>query len=361
VTEHPHTRPVRLAVVGAGVIGRLRAQSIRDARATTLVGVADLDQARAADVASACGTAAFVDYRRLLDEVAPDALVVSTAAPAHEAIGLDALAHGCHVLIEKPLAPSVEACQRLVQAAAAASRVLAVGFNHRFYPAMQFVRRVLAEGRIGDIDHARVFGGHDGLNNFRADWMYKAELSGGGCMMDVGLHMTDLARYLVGEIVEVSALSSGRVWRVPGSEDNAMALMKTAGGVPIVYQATWNEWRGYGVHVDVYGSLGMVRAAYAPMFNLLITQTRPGGTRRRRVKVYPEIILREKLRGWQTTTRASFDGELRDFVAMMNGEGPVQLADGWSGVQANAIAQAVYRSAAEGRPVTLAPREHLAP
>jgi predicted dehydrogenase len=347
---------MRIAVIGTGVIGRLRAQTVADHPATELAGVADVNRVSAAEAATAFRTKAFADYRQMIDELRPEAVIVSSPAMLHEEMCLLALDRGCHVLVEKPLSNSVESCRRILARAEEKRLALAVGFNHRFYPAIQYLKSVLREGTIGTIDHVRIYGGHDGLQNFRADWMYKSELSGGGCMMDIGIHMTDLARFVAGEIDTVYGVSSGTIWNVPGSEDNAMAILHTESGVPIVYQATWTEWRGFHWHVDVYGALGMVRAAYAPMFNLLVTHDRPGEKRRKRYKAYPEIILREKLKGWETTTKGTFDGELADFLRMIRGEKSVDLADGWSGVRANEIAQAVYRSTRERAPVSLPSR-----
>jgi predicted dehydrogenase len=168
--------------------------------------------------------------------------------------------------------------------------------------------------------------------------------------------MTDLARYVAGEVTSVYGVASGRIWNVSGSEDNAVAVLRTTQGVPITYQATWDEWRGYQWFLDVYGTKGMVRASYAPMFNLIVTQERPGAARTKRSMRYPEIILREKLRGWQTTTKLTFDDELREFLRMVRGHGPVAIADGWSGFRANEIAQAVYESTSSGQSVTLQER-----
>jgi predicted dehydrogenase len=342
-----------VTVIGTGVIGRLRAQTLVDHPETQLVGVADVNRVSAVEIATALKTVAFADYQQMIDELRPDAVIVSSPVTLHEEMSLFAFSRGCHVLVEKPLSNSLESCRSIINAASAAQRTLAVGFNHRFYPAIKVLKQALGDGLVGDIDHLRVFGGHDGLHNFRADWMYKGELSGGGCMMDVGIHMTDLARYVAGEVTSVYGFSSGRTWNVSGSEDNAVAVMRTALGVPITYQATWNEWRGYQWFVDVYGPKGMVRASYAPMFNLIVTQERPGARRTSRSMRYPEIILREKLRGWQTTTKLSFDDELREFLRMIRGESPVSIADGWSGFRANEIAQAVYESTSTGQAIAL--------
>jgi predicted dehydrogenase len=343
---------MKFAVFGAGVIGQLRARSIQQHPGATLVGVVDADLSQAARAVGASGARAAQDYRAFVDDPQVDAVVVSTPVHLHEAMAVGALAAGKHVLCEKPLSNTVESCRRMLDAARSHKRTLAVGFNHRYYPSVKFLKRAVDDGAIGTLDHVRVFGGHDGLSNFRADWMYKGAISGGGAMMDVGIHMTDLARYVMGEVRDVYGVASNRVWNVAGSEDNAVAIFKNESGIPAFYQATWTEWKGYRFFIEAYGDRGMVRAYYAPMFNLLVTQDKPGGARKRQMKFYPEIILREKLKGWQTTTYLSFQEELADFFRMVNGD-RVPLADGWSGARAVEIAHAVYESTATGQPVTL--------
>jgi predicted dehydrogenase len=343
---------VRFAVIGAGVIGQLRARSILEHSDTTLVGVADPNAAAAR--AAAGSARALEDYRPLVSDPQVDAVIISTPIHLHEEMAVAALAGGKHVLCEKPLSNSVESCRRILDAAQAAGRTLAVGFNHRYYPSMKFLKQTIDSGRIGALDHLRIFGGHDGLANFRADWNYKG-VSGGGAMMDVGIHMTDLAGYLLGDITDVYGVASERVWKVDGSEDNAVAVFQNAQGVPALYQATWTEWKGYRFYVDAYGDRGMVRGYYAPMFNLLITQDRPGAPRAKTRKFYPEIIIREKLKGWTTTAYLSFQEELQDFLALTRGERRA-IADGWAGLRAVEIAHAVYQSSASRSAVRLPSR-----
>jgi predicted dehydrogenase len=345
---------MKVAVLGAGIIGQLRARSVRQNPVTTLTAVADPEE-QAAHQAAGGNAAVFADYRGLLEATRPEIVIVSTPVHLHEEMVVASLAAGAHVLCEKPLSNSVESCHRMLRAASEHGRVLAVGFNHRYYPSFRYLKEAVDRGLIGTVDHARVFGGHDGLANFRADWMYKAPVSGGGAMMDVGIHMTDLARFVLGEVSRVYGVATERIWKVPGSEDNALVLMVSDGGVPAIYQATWTEWKGYRSVLEVYGDRGMVRASYAPMFNLLVTQDRPGGRRRRRLKLYPELIVREKLQGWQSTTFATFERELADLLRRLDGE-DVPLADGWSGARAVEIAAAVHESTRLGAPVTLSSR-----
>lgn len=343
---------MKFGVIGAGTIGQLRAQSIKTNPDTELLGVADPAVPSAERAVIGSGAKATADWRAVLDLPGLEAVIVSSPIQFHEEAVIAALKAGKHVLCEKPLSNTVESCRRMLEAARASGRTLATGFNHRYYPSMKFLKQAVDDGRIGTVDHVRIFGGHDGLHNFRADWQYKAPVSGGGAMMDVGIHMTDLARFVLGDVAEVYGVSSNRIWQVPGSEDNALAIFKSPSGIAAVYHATWTEWKGYRFFVEVYGDRGMVRGYYAPMNNLLITQDKPGGQRRKIRKLYPEIMLREKLKSWTSTALISFEEELVDFLRMTRGE-KTSLADGVAGFRAVEMANAVYESSRQGQPVRL--------
>jgi len=342
-----------VAVVGAGVVGRMRAAAAARHPRLRLVAVADLDESRARAAVAGTSAEAMVDPRRVLDRNDVDAVIVATPGHEHEPVAVDALKSGRHVLCEKPLAPDLQACRRIVAAAAAAKRTLAVGFNHRYYPCVKRLKDAIDGGAIGTVDHVRALAGHPGLHEFRAEWMYRRPMSGGGAMMDVGIHMTDLVRFAVGEIAQVVGVCSERVWNVAGSEDNALAIMTTASGTPIRYQATWSEWKGYRLALEVYGSRGMAGAYYAPMMNLVVTTDEARRRRVRRVDLHPWINIREKLRGWETTATLAFAEELTDFVRLIAGE-PSRIADGRAGLLAVSVANAVYESSATGRSVTIA-------
>ena len=343
---------MKFVVIGAGTIGQLRAQSIRSNGETELLGVADPVAANAERAVSGTSAKAVSDWRAALDLPGVEAVIVSSPIQYHEEAVVAALAAGKHVLCEKPLGNTVESCRRMLEASRAAQRTLATGFNHRYYPSMKFLKQAVDDGRIGVVDHLRIFGGHDGLHNFRADWQYKSPVSGGGAMMDVGIHMTDLARFVLGEVSEVYGVASNRIWQVPGSEDNALAIFKSPAGIPAMYHATWTEWKGYRFFVEVYGDRGMVRGYYAPMQNLLITQEKPGAPRKKTRKIYPEIMVREKLKSWTSTALLSFEEELSDFLRMVRGE-KTSLADGVAGFRAVEMAHAVYESTRLGQPVRL--------
>jgi predicted dehydrogenase len=166
-------------------------------------------------------------------------------------------------------------------------------------------------------------------------------------MMDIGIHMTDLVQFVAGDIAEVRGISSNRVWSVPGSEDNALAVMTTVRGIPVSYQATWSEWKGYRLALEVYGATGMVGAYYAPMMNVTVITDQARAHRTRTFNLHAWVNLREKLRGWQTTATIAFTDELTDFLNMIAGR-PARIASGAAGLRAVAIARAVEESSASG-------------
>ena len=239
----------------------LRAQALAKSEECDLAGVADLDPALARKAVQLGGGGAsvpdFGDYRALFDSGALDAVVVSTPPATHEAISVAALDAGLHVLCEKPLANSVPAARRMVERAGEASRVLATGFNHRYFPAIQRVRQAVESGELGELDHVRGYAGHVGLSELQgAAWLRDPEAMGGGALVDNGIHVIDLVRHILGEVRDVSGLVSDRVWNIPGAEDNGIALLRSSEGRIASLHASWTEWRGYRFWLAAYGERG---------------------------------------------------------------------------------------------------------
>jgi predicted dehydrogenase len=344
---------IRFAQVGAGVIGQLRAQALRDLPGTSLRYVFDVDEAAARALAEQHGARATTDYNGLLAIEDFDVVIVSSPPQFHEAQVVAALEAGKDVLCEKPLANSLDAARNMVETARRLGRTLTTGFNHRYFPAIQTVKRAIDDGLIGELDHVRAFAGHQGLSQFRAPWEYDKAIVGGGALMDVGIHMMDLTRYLLGEVNEVYGKATSNVWNLDGSEDNGMLLLRSTAGKYATFQATWSEWKGYRFHIEAYGTHGMARAYYAPMMSTVITMDEPGGAPEKSRNFYPEVILREKLQGWQWTVQQTFQQELADFQRVLRGETSPTIADGFAGFRAVEIANAVYRCTQENVPIPL--------
>lgn len=320
--------------------------------AVKLTAVHDLDAGHARSIVP--HVKFYTRLNELLAESDVDAVIVSTPPQFHESVAIAALEAGKHVLVEKPMAPTLEGCRRMLAAADRSQRVLAVGFNHRYFPAVKLVRDAVQMGALGTVTHVRAYAGHTGLSEFKSPWMYSGKVMGGGTMFDNGVHVLDLMRHIMGDFSEVFGQCSSRVWNLPDAEDNAMSLFRGADGALGSLQSSWSEWKGYRFHIEAYGDRGMARAYYAPMMATLITLDKPGGQRSVRRRFFPANILREKLWGWQSTTIQTFVEELADFKVLATAaSGSGRLATGWDGLRAVEVAHAIYQSNKEGHMVSL--------
>jgi predicted dehydrogenase len=333
---------MRFGLIGAGGIGKIRADALAKSGCCELVAVSDLDEARAR--AAGPGAKFYRDADDLIAAADVDAVIISTPPPPHERLAIAAASAGKHVLVEKPMAATPDACERMIVAASKAGTLLTVGYNHRYFEALKLVRDVVASGEIGTLLHVRAYTGHSGLAEFKAPWMYDKEIMGGGALMDNGTHIIDLTRYIMGDPAEVFGFATHKVWGL-GVEDEGIALLRTADGVTASIEASWHEWRGYRFHIEAYGDRGMARAYYAPMMASVIRLDKPGGSKSIERHFYPKTILREKLKGWQSTVIQTFVEELADFVAAAKGAPHSgRLAVAGDGLRAVQIAHATYES-----------------
>jgi predicted dehydrogenase len=218
-------RPLRFGVVGCGAIVTLhQLPALRRCRALTLVGLVDRDRTWAAQVARRAGVpGAFDDHRDLLGKV--DAVLVATPNATHADIVCDLLAHGVHVLCEKPLGTTGPEVARMLTAAAHSGARLMTAHCLRFSPSLEMLKTVVDEGWIGHVErvHATIGGPYEGVAR-RTDFRRQRALSGGGVLMDLGVHMLDLMVWLAGRapVAVEYAASCADGWEVETDAEVAL-------------------------------------------------------------------------------------------------------------------------------------------
>ncbi|MHC4404525.1 MAG: Gfo/Idh/MocA family protein, partial [Planctomycetota bacterium] len=152
------TDTVRWGVIGLGWFGEVHADALADMPGIELAALCTRRPDRLAEIAGRHDVGArYTDYRRLLDDPSVDAVTITTHVDDHRDVAIDALASGKHVLLEKPMAPTVEDCDRIVEAARKARGSFMVGHICRFDPRVALAKQAIDEGRIGKIIsmHAR--------------------------------------------------------------------------------------------------------------------------------------------------------------------------------------------------------------
>ncbi len=291
--------PLRIGLIGAGMIGGLRAVALSKLPDLRLVAVAD-ERSERAQAAARHGDSARVctDGLDLARDSAIEAVIVATPPSSHEDLVSACLSGGKHVLCEKPLATTLGGAERLVAAANTAGLCLATGFNMRYTPAAILARRLIDEGAIGELDHIRAFHGHPGGQEFTHDWIRDPAVSGGGTLMDNGIHLIDLTRWFLGDVAETGGMTSNHTWQTPDGDDNGFLLLRNQAGNVATLHASWTEWRGYGYRLELYGTEGFVTFGYPPM-RLVHGKRRGNGRTRMKRYFFPAYQILERLRGWQ--------------------------------------------------------------
>lgn len=234
--------PLRVGIVGCGLIGHKRAKALRTI--DTLVAATDIEPGRAAQLAAAHGGRACVDMAELL-ALGPDVVVVATPHDQLAQMGERALAAGAHVLIEKPAGLGVAQIERLASAAQASDRKVKVGFNHRFHPALTDLAAEVQSGEHGALMHLRARYGHGGRLGYEREWRARPERSGGGELVDQGMHVLDLAHWLAGPLPLHSSLLRTHFWDTD-VEDNAVVVLgdqASRTGPWALLHVTWTEWK----------------------------------------------------------------------------------------------------------------------
>lgn len=237
------TRPLRVAIAGCGLIGARRAGSLGDDR---VVGCYDIDRQAAERLAGAHGAKTCGSFAELTD-LHPDVVVVATIHSALSPLACEALAAGSHVLVEKPAGISLADVEAIQGAARRAGLLVKVGFNHRFFPGIARAVSEASSGVHGAVMYTRGRYGHGGRLGYEREWRADPARSGGGEIVDQGMHMLDLSHWLLGPLPLNSSLLRTQFWDAP-VDDNAVLLLGERGGVGsrspwALIHVSWTEWK----------------------------------------------------------------------------------------------------------------------
>ncbi len=255
---------VRLGFLGVGWIGRHRMEQIAKHTEATIVAIADPDPERREVAGALAPKARRCEHLGQLFEQELDGIVIATPSAMHAEQATAALERGIAVFCQKPLGRTAAQPNRVVAAARRADRLLAVDLSYRHTRAMQKIREVVRTGGIGtpfaiDLVFHNAYG-PDAL------WFYDKQLSGGGCVIDLGVHLVDLALWLLGypavEHVSSQLYASGRPLGrgAVQVEDYAAVQLRVAGGCVVRLSCSWriSAGRDAVIEVSLFGTAGGV-------------------------------------------------------------------------------------------------------
>jgi predicted dehydrogenase len=348
------SKRLRCAVVGLGM-GRHHARGFQSHPRAEVVALCDVSPDACREVADTLNVpATYTDYRDMLANEKPDVVSIATPNRFHAAIALDALRAGAHVLCEKPMAMNAAEGRRMVAAARRARRRLMINFSYRFTEQAWALKQQVDSGLLGDIYFGRtVWHRRRGMPGF-GGWFGTKALSGGGPLIDLGVHRLDLALWLMGyprptwvlgntwnPIASARAKAQGKTFDV---EDLAAAMIRFENGACLEIEASWA----------------------ANIRERELMETRLLGTR-------AGLVQRNVAEGYQFEAEVYLEREGSQFDMALHPPVPEvhssyyhfieaiatntpHIATGEEGLVVMELLDAIYRSAAAGRPVRLADR-----
>jgi predicted dehydrogenase len=345
---------IKVGVVGVG-IGRVHLDGYKKlGDSVEIFGVCDLNEARATAVGTEFGAAhVFTDYAQMFAAAELDAVSVCTPNALHAEVALAAIRAGKHVLCEKPMADTLAHAQEIVEATRGSDRVFMMGMNNRFRGDTQVLKSLIGDGQLGDIYYAKCGwtrrNGIPGLGG----WFTTKALSGGGPLIDIGVHVLDLTTYLMGNPIPVSASGStyakfGPRGRGAGGygyapdpekaiqydvEDLATGLVKFDNGATLFLEASWAS---YIARDHFYSSLHGTE----------------GGADLEPLRVYKDMAGAPVDIAPHAPQIGGHEAEVKHFVECIR-EGKTPLATAEQGLHILQILDAIYRSAESGREVVI--------
>jgi predicted dehydrogenase len=245
-------QPVGVAIVGCGLIGLKRAKALAGAK---LVVCADKVKDRADSLAAVFpGCDSTTDWRSAVQRADVQVVIVATTHDALVDISLAAVEAGKHVLVEKPAARNVAELDRLIAAVKKADVQVRVGFNHRYHPALLKAHEIILKGELGELMFVRGRYGHGGRKGYEQEWRANPVLSGGGELIDQGVHLIDLSHWFLGDFKDVQGFAHTYFWDMP-VEDNGFLLLKTTKEKVAFLHVSSSEWKNL-FSLEIYGHKG---------------------------------------------------------------------------------------------------------
>lgn len=255
---------LKVGVIGCGSIASRRHLIEYAANQDVeITAVCDVVASRAEEMALAYGAKAFTEYDDVLQLDEIDVISVCLPNHLHAPVSIAALNAGKHVLCEKPMATSVEEAEEMIQAARGNQKTLMIAHNQRFVASHQKAKQLIESGEIGKIYSFRTTFGHPGPERWsidgRSSWFFNKDQALIGALGDLGVHKSDLIRYLLGEVVEVGAFVETSAKENTDVDDNAVAILKMESGVIGTLAASWSYVAGGDNSTIIYGENAILR------------------------------------------------------------------------------------------------------
>jgi len=244
---------MKIGIIGCGLIGRKRALSLD--QDDVIIACCDTNIEIGQKFADEFNCEFFKDYYDLINNINCDIIIVAVINKYVKEIVNFAFDKNRHVLVEKPMGRNFKESLNILSKSK--DRILKVGFNHRFHPAIWKAKELFDSGEIGKLMFIRGIYGHGGRSGMEKEWRSSKDLCGGGELLDQGVHLIDLSRWFAGDMKTVFGNISTKFWNI-GVEDNAFMLLKSHNDVDIQLNVSWTNWKNT-FQFEIFGTEGYLK------------------------------------------------------------------------------------------------------
>ena len=242
----------RVAIIGCGLVGEKRMKLLAPGTVTV---ACDLNLDRAKKLAALSpGCEATDSVEKAVTSANVDCVMIATINASLAPLSIQALRAGKHVLAEKPGALNRQEFEAVEAAAKQSGALYRIGYNHRYHPAFLKAREIFASGALGPMMFLRARYGQGGRIGYDQEWRADPKLSGGGELIDQGVHLIDLAGIFLGEFTQVDGHVATYFWNMP-VDDNAFLSLRNAEGQTAWLHASCSEWKNL-FSLEIYGRDG---------------------------------------------------------------------------------------------------------
>lgn len=324
---------MNVGIIGAGYIGAKRAEVIYNLKKDKLTSVFDVDLKKSSSLAKKFGATAVNSADDVFKNKKIDTVIIATINSAAVPLCLRAIKNNKNVLCEKPLGISYREAKKIYLAAKKNKVTLKVGFNHRFHGAVRKARDLAQSGAIGELMYMRAVYGHGGRKGYDLEWRMNKKLSGGGELLDQGVHLLDIFRWFMGEFKEGFAFCENMFWSKTKLEDNAFCTLRTKDGKVAQMHASATQWKNKFI-IEIFGKKGYIniegKGGSYGQENMVIGRRKKIGAR----PIEQEFLYNKD---------ASWEREWKNFrTAIAKKIEPI--GNGYDGMMANKLVGGLYAS-----------------
>lgn len=246
---------MNIGIIGCGLIGEKRAKALGEHK---LIAAADIDIKKAKRICDMKKQGVAIDnWKQVTTNPAIDAVIVATTNDWLVPIGIDALRHNKHVLLEKPGARSGKEIKSILDDAKKTDRKVKIGFNLRYHPAIAKAKEICDTKEFGELMFIRGRYGHGGRLGYDKEWRANPKISGGGELIDQGVHLIDLSRYFMGDFEYVDGFTPTYFWEMP-VDDNGFMALRTRKQQMAWLHVSCTEWKNMFC-LEIYGKYGKLQ------------------------------------------------------------------------------------------------------